>query len=79
MSRYQSLELDEGSSSDEDQSDFNFNPFAAPAISYDANPFSMNSLSYPEYAQIANTEYTATGLLSQENNPFIIPQVTYYY
>jgi hypothetical protein len=55
------------------------NPFAAPAISYDANPFSMNSLSYPEYAQIANTEYTATGLLSQENNPFIIPQVTFYY
>lgn len=79
-SRYQSLELDADSSSEEDEKQEYQNPFALPAIDYTINPFAVKKF---EYSAIEANPFTNNLALQYEpqpqqlqiENPFMMPQV----
>ena len=72
-SRYQSLELDEEDSSEDE----NQNPFAVPAITMDYSAMNMNynnPFSIEANPFMPAIQYE-TAPLQLENNPFMMPQV----
>lgn len=85
-SRYQSLELDADSSSEEDMAEIQQNPFSVPAINYsmmESNPFAANNF---EYASIAANPFGNPMAITYDNsqsqqleNSFYNPQVIKIY